>query len=81
MREMTRNITLTDSEFELIMDALNCLAEARDYELKYARSCGNNWTSGGEGIKCVTEQEARAWMERHADADEYEAAFGPAEEA
>ena len=48
---------------------------------KYARSCGQGETAGGEGIRIVTEAEAREWMEEYADADAYIAAFGEPEGA
>lgn len=35
---------------------------------------------GGEGIKPLTEAEAREWTERHMGADEYESIFGVVEE-
>ena len=35
----------------------------------------------GEKIIPITEDEAREWMERHCDAEEYIAAFGEPEEA
>lgn len=47
---------------------------------KYAIPCGN-MTRGGSEIIPLTETEAKRWMEKYGDADEYEAAFGPAEEA
>ncbi len=48
---------------------------------RYARSCGQNETSGGEGIRPLTEAEAREWMEEHCTTDEYVAAFGEPEGA
>lgn len=50
-------------------------------QTKYAESCGNNSVCGGEKITPLTEQEAREWMEAHADADDYVAAFGEPPEA
>ena len=47
----------------------------------YCRSCGDNSWCGGEGITPIEEYEAREWMERHCDAEEYIAAFGEPEEA
>lgn len=47
---------------------------------KYARATGMNQWSGGEAIKPLTYDEARDWMEEHADADEYEAEFGEPDE-
>lgn len=43
---------------------------------RYAESCGQNQWAGGEAIRPLTYDEAREWMEGHADADEYEAEFG-----
>lgn len=48
---------------------------------KYSQPCGDNGTCGGDGIFPLSEAEAREWMEQHASAEEYEAVFGPAEEA
>jgi len=48
---------------------------------RYARSCGDNSTCGGEGLFVLTEAEAKEWMERHGSADQYVAAFGVPEEA
>ena len=42
----------------------------------YRESCGQNQWMGGEAIRPLGYDEARAWMERHADADEYEREFG-----
>lgn len=39
----------------------------------------HSWT-GGEAIKPMTEQEARAWAEQYLDGDEYEKIFGEVEE-
>ena len=47
----------------------------------YARRCGDNSQCGGEGLRAVTEQEAREWMEVHCTADEYIEAFGDTQEA
>lgn len=46
----------------------------------YARSTGQNSWSGGEDIIPLTEQEAREWVERYLDADQYEEIFGEVEE-
>lgn len=46
---------------------------------KYARSCGNNSCGGNEFIP-LSENEAKEWMEIHADADDYIAEFGEVEE-
>lgn len=43
---------------------------------RYARSIGNNNTSGGEQIDPMTKEEALAWAEQYLDAEEIEAAFG-----
>lgn len=46
----------------------------------YAQSCGQNSWMGGEKITPVSYESAKDWMERHCEADEYEAEFGtPAE--
>ena len=42
---------------------------------------GQNEISGGEGLRVMTDQQAREWMEQHGTADEYEEAFGEAEPA
>lgn len=42
----------------------------------YAESAGQNTWSGGEKIIPLTYDEAKAWMEEHADAEEYEYEFG-----
>jgi hypothetical protein len=42
---------------------------------RYARSIGNNSTSGGEQIDVMTKAEALAWAEEYLDADEIEAGF------
>ena len=47
---------------------------------KYAESCGNNSWSGGCRIIPLTYEAARAWAEKHLDADEYEAIFGEVSE-
>ena len=41
--------------------------------------CGDMW-GRGSGIRVLTEQEAREWVERHAN-EKYESIFGPAPEA
>jgi len=48
---------------------------------KYMRVVGQNEWSGGHAIIPLSEEEAKVWMEQHATADEYEAAFGPAKDA
>lgn len=47
---------------------------------KYATSCGNGWTGGGQAITPMTVENAKRWMERHCDADEYIEVFGEVEE-
>lgn len=47
---------------------------------RYSRPVGD-MTGGGKGIIPLSESEAREWMERYCDADEYIAAFGEPEEA
>ncbi|BDF78686.1 hypothetical protein [Pyramidobacter piscolens] len=47
---------------------------------RYSRPVGD-MTGGGEKIIPLSESDAREWMERHCDADEYVAAFGEPEEA
>ena len=47
----------------------------------YCRPCGDNSWCGGEKIIPIEEYEAREWMERHCDVEEYIAAFGEPEEA
>jgi hypothetical protein len=42
-------------------------------------ACGGGST-GSTGIRAISEQDAREWVERYAN-DEYEAIFGPAPEA
>lgn len=46
---------------------------------KYAVSCGQNAWCGGSDIAPLTEAEARAWVEDHANS-EYENIFGPCAE-
>lgn len=46
---------------------------------KYAVSCGNNSTTGSSMITPISEAEARAWVEEHAN-DLYEEIFGAVEE-
>lgn len=48
---------------------------------KYAEEIDTNSTCGGSDIVPVDEDEARNWMETHAAADDYIAAFGKPEEA
>jgi len=43
---------------------------------KYARTVGQNEWSGGEEIRPLTLEEARAWAEEHMNADDYQAEFG-----
>lgn len=47
---------------------------------KYARSCGSNGSSGGSEFVPLSENEAKEWMERYADAEDYIAEFGEVEE-
>lgn len=47
---------------------------------KYSRSCGQNEWCGGEDIIPMTVEEARAWAEKHLNADEYQDVFGVVEE-
>lgn len=47
---------------------------------KYAVTEGNNGWSGGERITPLTEEEAREWVEKHLNTDEYEEIFGEVEE-
>jgi hypothetical protein len=42
---------------------------------RYARSTGQNETSGGERIDPMTKEEALAWAEQYLDAEEIEAGF------
>ena len=46
---------------------------------KYSERCGSIYCGGSE-IKPVTIEEAKAFFERHGDADEYEKFFGEVEE-
>ena len=48
---------------------------------KYSRAIGDNCCAGGSDILPLTECEAKQWAEQHMDAEAYESAFGPAEEA
>lgn len=48
---------------------------------KYAVSTGQNEWSGSEQITPLTVAEAQEWAEKHLNADDYEAEFGPQEEA
>ena len=43
---------------------------------RYARSCGQNEWCGGEAIKPLSEDAARAWAEEHCDGRTYERIFG-----
>lgn len=47
---------------------------------KYARSFGDSARTGGSDIIPLTAEEAREWGEKHMNADDYIAAFGPVEE-
>lgn len=47
---------------------------------RYAESCGDNSFSGGSRIIPLTEEKAKAWVEKNLSADEYEALFGEVEE-
>mgnify|MGYP000436735555 FL=1 len=47
---------------------------------KYAKSCGSNESSGGSEFIPLSENEAKEWMERYADAEDYIAEFGEVEE-
>ena len=42
---------------------------------KYSESCSGNCRCGGEGIIPLTLEEAKAWVEAHAN-EQYEALFG-----
>ena len=42
---------------------------------KYARSAGQNGSTGGEGIILLSDTEALKWAEQHMTAEESEAAF------
>ena len=46
----------------------------------YAVSCGQNEWCGGEKIIPYSIAQAKAWVEKHFDADEYEKIFGSIEE-
>ena len=47
---------------------------------RWARPAQGGGTTGSEGIRVLTEQEAREWVERY-DNDKYETIFGNAPEA
>lgn len=47
---------------------------------KYARPCGMNEWCGGDEFIPLSENEAREWMEKKADADDYIEEFGEVEE-
>lgn len=47
---------------------------------KYAERVGKNETSCNSGIKVLSEEEAREFMEKYGDTDEYEKYFGEVEE-
>ena len=46
----------------------------------YAVSCGMNERSGSSGIRPLTEEEAKEWLEEYGDADTYIAIFGEPKE-
>lgn len=78
---------LADSDFRHISESLYrtkndlyFLAGKGGALTRYSRPVGD-MTGGGERIIPLSESEAREWMERHCDADEYVAAFGEPEEA
>lgn len=62
-QSIRRPITLEESEYDLIMDALNCLAEARESEIKWAngdpdivepdQDCLNEIEKLQERLRCV----------------------------
>jgi hypothetical protein len=43
---------------------------------KYSEPCGDNTTSGGEGIIPLSLQEAKEWVEKNMNAEDYEQIFG-----
>ena len=47
---------------------------------KYGVAYGDNEWGYGEEIRPLTVDEAKAWAEKHLDADEYEEVFGEVEE-
>ena len=47
---------------------------------RYASFAADGWSRGGEKIIPLTEEEAREWVERNLDADQYKAIFGEAKE-
>jgi hypothetical protein len=47
---------------------------------KYARSTGLNEWTGGEEIHPLSPEEARKWIEKNLDAEEYERILGEVEE-
>jgi hypothetical protein len=47
---------------------------------RYARQTGQNEWSGGEKIIPLTREEARKWIEKNLDVEEYEEIFGEVEE-
>lgn len=47
---------------------------------KYAEQQADGMRSGGESIVPITEDQARAWVERYCDADLYICVFGEVEE-
>ena len=47
---------------------------------KYKKEVGCHTWSGGETLILMSESEARLWAEEHLTVEEYEDAFGPAEE-
>ena len=47
---------------------------------RWAVSAGQNTTSGGEGLRLVTEDDARRMIERHGTPEAYALSFGEPEE-
>ena len=47
---------------------------------RYGEQVGSNTWCGGEAITPLTEADAKAWLERYADADVYIECFGEPEE-
>lgn len=47
---------------------------------RYSKSCGQNEWCGSEKIIPLSYEEARGWVEKHLDADDYIAVFGEPEE-
>lgn len=48
---------------------------------RYSKQVGQNRWTGGEEIRAMSPQGARAWAEEHLDADKYAEIFGEPEEA